>query len=99
MSSTIAKGRIATNGSHHSAPGTPGTSPGPPPPVAGPVPTPYPYVAKSDDLQRGGTNGKSLKVSGKALLVGAVMKILPPCNKPAIPIGIGDVVTAAKDMW
>ncbi len=99
MPSTIAKGRIATNQSGHTAPGQPGISPGPPTPPAGPVPTPYPYMAKSNDLQRGGTNGKSLDVSGKALLVGACMKIVPPNNNPAMVIGIGDVVTTAKNMW
>ncbi|WP_437312620.1 DUF6531 domain-containing protein [Sorangium sp. So ce385] len=99
MPSTIDKKRIATDKSNHAAPGQPGVSPGPPPPVAGPVPTPYPYVAKSNDVKRGTTNGEALDVSGWVLLVGAVMKIVPPCNKPAIPIGIGDTVTAAKDMW
>src|SRR4051794_38138946 len=94
MGKSIAdSGTIATNQSGHKAPGQPGISPGPPPPPAGPVPTPYPYMCDSNNLQRGGTNGKSLNVKGKVLKAGAVMKIVEPNNKPSIPIGIGDVVT------
>ena len=75
---------IATTGSGHIAPAPPATSMLPPTP-AGPVPAPFPYVAKSSSATQ--TSDK-LTVGGKPVLVeGSVMDIQKPGNQPAAPPG------------
>ncbi|APR80670.1 Rhs-family protein [Minicystis rosea] len=99
MPTTASGKEIATKNSNHAAPAPPGVSLSVPTPPAGPVPTPFPYVAKSGDAKSGTTNGKSFKVKAKVLLKDCVMKLAPPCNKPATPVGSGDIVSHALDMW
>lgn len=90
---------VATKNSKHVAPGPPGISPSVPPPAAGPVPTPFAYSAKSADAKSGTVPGKKFKVKARVLCVDTVMKMLPPVNKPSMPIGLGDIVTKATDLW
>ena len=81
---------VATTGSGHIAPAPPVISMLPPTP-AGPVPAPFPYVAKSSSAT--GTSDK-LTVGGKPVLVeGSAMDVEKPGNQPAAPPGTGDVVT------
>ena len=81
---------IATTGSGHIAPAPPVVSMLPPTP-AGPVPAPFPYVAKSSSAT--GTSDK-LTVGGKPVLVeGSAMDIEKPGNQPAAPPGTGDLLT------
>ncbi|MEJ7732198.1 MAG: DUF6531 domain-containing protein [Polyangiaceae bacterium] len=100
MATTIDKKDIVTLKSGHVAPGPPGISPSVPTPPAGPVPTPFAYVAKSADAKSGTANGKHVKVGKTRVLVkNTIMKMVPPVNKPSMPIGMGDIVTKATDLW
>lgn len=99
MSTTVDSKDIVHTGSQHTAPGPPAVSLIPPTPPAGPVPSPFAYVAKSSDPQNGSeAPPASITVSGKRVIVkGTEIKILPPINAPAEPLGPmgGDVVTKA----
>jgi RHS repeat-associated protein len=92
MGTTVGGKDIATTGSNHQAVSPPAVSLNPPTPPAGPVPAPYPYVARSATAS--GTSS-AVKAGGKPVLVkGSVMNLDPPANQPSQPTG-GDVVTHA----
>lgn len=92
MGTTIGGKDIATTGSNHQAVSPPAVSMIPPTPPAGPVPAPFPYLARSATAS--GT-ASALKAGGKPVLVkGSVMNLDPPANQPSQPTG-GDVVTHA----
>lgn len=84
---------IVTTQSNHVCPGpTPAMSLIPPTPPAGPVPSPFAYIA----LSSSGTHTEDRLTVGGApvLVVGSAMDIQVPGNLPSQPTG-GDVVTHA----
>jgi YD repeat-containing protein len=89
--STIGGMKIATKGSGHTCPGpTPAMSLIPPTPPAGPVPSPFAYIALSSSASK---TKKKMKVSNDEVLVnGSQMDVQQPGNIPSNPTG-GDVVT------
>ncbi len=89
--STIGGMKIATKGSGHTCPGpTPAMSLIPPTPPAGPVPSPFAYIALSSSASK---TQKKMKVAGDPVLVkGSQMDVQQPGNIPSNPTG-GDVVT------
>ena len=92
MATTVGGRDIATTGSNHVAVSPPAVSLNPPTPPAGPVPVPFPYMARSATAK--GT-AAALKAGGKPVLVkGSVMSLEAPANQPSQPTG-GDVVTHA----
>jgi RHS repeat-associated protein len=88
---TIGKKAIATTASPHFAPGpAPAISMVPPTPPAGPVPGPFPYVARSRTADN---TASGLKVAGAEVLVtSSRMDLDAPGNLPSTSTG-GDIVT------
>ena len=92
MGTTIGHKDVATTGSGHTAPGRPETSLNPPTPPAGPIPGPWPCLARSATAS---STASCLKVGGDEVLTeNSVMDIDQPGNQVSQPTG-GDLVTHA----